>query len=213
QPQPATASEISCKSHPSKAVLTKVHDGREFRYACCGEMQGTTGCVENSEHVFTREKTDVTGFMCSPFPPQDGTDAAGNENSHLLGPRGSPFCIGGASADVPEIRTASATSPMQSATQGRKVWALDCEMCYNRDGLELTRVTIVDEHQTLLMDELIKPSQPVIDYNTRFSGIRAEDIDKATMTMDDVHKYLKENITTETVLIGHSLDSDLRALK
>ena len=47
------------------------------------------------------------------------------------------------------------------------VLALDCEMCYTEDGLECTRVTIVNDRLETIYDKLVKPEKPIIDYNTR----------------------------------------------
>jgi len=47
------------------------------------------------------------------------------------------------------------------------VYALDCEMCYTTQGLELTRVTIIDEDCKVIYETLVKPQNPIIDYNTR----------------------------------------------
>lgn len=47
------------------------------------------------------------------------------------------------------------------------IYALDCEMCYTTEGLELTRVTIINEDCKVVYETLVKPLHPVIDYNTR----------------------------------------------
>ncbi|KAJ1548238.1 RNA exonuclease 3, partial [Cladochytrium tenue] len=49
----------------------------------------------------------------------------------------------------------------------RAVVACDCEMSYTAAGMELTRVTVVAVDGSTIMDELVKPSFPVVDLNTR----------------------------------------------
>jgi RNA exonuclease 1 len=46
-----------------------------------------------------------------------------------------------------------------------------------------------------------------------FSGITAEALDPVTTTLADVQAYLRTLITPSTILLGHSLESDLRALQ
>lgn len=51
------------------------------------------------------------------------------------------------------------------------------------------------------------------DYNTRFSGITEETHGKAVLTLNSVRRSLDALINSETIIIGHSLDSDLKTLR
>ena len=48
-----------------------------------------------------------------------------------------------------------------------KVYALDCEMCYTTKGIELTRVTVIDEDGNSAYESFVKPDNIILDYNTR----------------------------------------------
>ncbi|KAE8738197.1 hypothetical protein FOCC_FOCC016326 [Frankliniella occidentalis] len=95
------------------------------------------------------------------------------------------------------------------------VYALDCEMCFTTNGLELIKVTVVGTDGRLVYDSLVKPEHYIIDYNTRFSGITAKDLNKkgATKSIKDVQNDLMGFINADTILIGHGLENDLRALR
>ncbi|XP_077391152.1 RNA exonuclease 1 homolog [Festucalex cinctus] len=93
------------------------------------------------------------------------------------------------------------------------VFALDCEMCYTKQGLELTRVTVINSDLKVIYDTFVKPESKVVDFNTRFSGVTAEDLDGATITLRDVQAVLLCMFSAESILVGHSLESDLLALK
>ncbi|KAJ8418963.1 hypothetical protein AAFF_G00004620 [Aldrovandia affinis] len=93
------------------------------------------------------------------------------------------------------------------------VYALDCEMCYTKLGLELTRVTVINSELKVIYDTFVKPESKVVDYNTRFSGVTEEDLEGTTITLRDVQAVLLSMFSAESILIGHSLESDLFALK
>lgn len=81
----------------------------------------------------------------------------------------------------------------------------------------------------VVYDQLVKPPSPITDYLTRcvhsscasfalnpefsFSGITAQALEPITTTLADVQAHLHTLITSSTILIGHSLESDLRALQ
>ncbi|XP_055343520.1 putative exonuclease GOR [Paramacrobiotus metropolitanus] len=99
-----------------------------------------------------------------------------------------------------------------------KVFAIDCEMIYTVGGIELARVTMVDRHLKTVYETLVKPKQRIIDCNTRFSGLKPEmfnrELGKGMKSIEEVHKDLLGGLITEdTILIGHSLESDLLAMK
>ncbi|KAF0990558.1 hypothetical protein HZS_3511, partial [Henneguya salminicola] len=94
-----------------------------------------------------------------------------------------------------------------------KIVAIDCEMCYTDIGLELTRITLVDANLKQVYDEYVKPLYRIRDYNTRFSGINKQTLSKITKTLKDVQMELSKFISSNTIIIGHGLENDLKALK
>ena len=93
------------------------------------------------------------------------------------------------------------------------VLAVDCEMVLTTEGQALARISIVDKDLRTVYDKLVKPSDPVTDYLTEFSGITKESLDLATATLQQVQTDILAIIQTETILIGHSLENDLCCLK
>lgn len=109
------------------------------------------------------------------------------------------------------VSTLAKSPPPGGGTPG--VYALDCEMCYTSEGVELTRVTVVGWDLQPVYEALVKPKGQILDYNTRFSGLTEEDMVGVQTSLRDVQAVLLALFSTETLLLGHSLDSDLRALR
>ncbi|XP_048465471.1 RNA exonuclease 5-like isoform X2 [Rhincodon typus] len=98
-------------------------------------------------------------------------------------------------------------------TDNSPLLGLDCEMCLTTKGNELTRVCVVNADGSCLMDELVKPDNPILNYLTRFSGITKKMLMPVKTKLGDVQAKLKKILPNDAVLVGHSLNNDLNALK
>lgn len=115
--------------------------------------------------------------------------------------------------DYENLRGYVKTLPKDALIEEQGVYALDCEMCYTTQGLELTRITVIDEDCNVVYETLVNPQNPIIDYNTRFSGITEENMKDVTTTLLDVQATLLTMFSNKTILVGHSLESDFKALR
>eukprot|EP00730_Choanoeca_flexa_P017746 TRINITY_DN8577_c1_g2_i1.p1 TRINITY_DN8577_c1_g2~~TRINITY_DN8577_c1_g2_i1.p1 ORF type:complete len:535 (+),score=122.25 TRINITY_DN8577_c1_g2_i1:80-1606(+) len=112
---------------------------------------------------------------------------------------------------MPTAAEGASAKPVQPSSP--RVFAVDCEMVETRGGLELARVTVVGWDEKVVYDSLVQPSEPVIDYKTQYSGITAAMLTGVTTTLTDVRARLQQLIARDDILVGHSLENDLRALR
>ena len=55
-----------------------------------------------------------------------------------------------------------------SLTAGREIFAVDCELCMTGENeFSLTRISIVGWDGSIVLDELVKPDKPIINYVTQ----------------------------------------------
>eukprot|EP00249_Psilotum_nudum_P013285 c24260_g1_i1 orf=264-1943(+) len=101
----------------------------------------------------------------------------------------------------------------ESSSSDRMI-SLDCEMVLCDHGKkELVRVCVVDHDCKTLLDMLVKPERPVVDYLTFVTGVSAVDLEGVTCTPLAAQKEVMKLLTPGTILVGHSLHNDLKALK
>jgi RNA exonuclease 1 len=107
----------------------------------------------------------------------------------------------------------------------------DCEMGYTTHGLELLRLTVISwPNHKPLVDVLVRPLGHLLDINTRFSGVTAEQFVNAKpydplnpkpvrtdiRIVDSPYAardlFLK-HVTTTTPVLGHALENDLNTIR
>ncbi|CAH2064535.1 unnamed protein product [Thlaspi arvense] len=105
---------------------------------------------------------------------------------------------------------------MKSSTvmKSTEMIAIDCEMVLCEDGTEgLVRVGAVDRNLKVILDKYVKPDKRVVDYRTVITGVTAQDIENATYSVLDIQKELQPFLSNGAILVGHSLNKDMRVLK
>jgi RNA exonuclease 1 len=99
-------------------------------------------------------------------------------------------------------------------SSGMQVYALDCEMVVTEDDVfSLARISVLSWHGKVILDKLVKPSLPIKDYCTPYSGITEKLLEGVKNTLNDIQKELLELFTQSSILLGHSLESDFNAMK
>ncbi|XP_069503751.1 RNA exonuclease 5 isoform X2 [Ambystoma mexicanum] len=115
---------------------------------------------------------------------------------------GSPDCVNYVSTEC-----------SSQVTDSSPLFGLDCEMCITENGKELTRISLVNADGHCVLDELVKPKNPIINYLTRFSGITRNILQPVKTRLQDIHAMVKDLLPPDAVLVGHSLNNDLQALQ
>ncbi|KAL7484276.1 hypothetical protein ACHAW6_009920 [Cyclotella cf. meneghiniana] len=100
--------------------------------------------------------------------------------------------------------------------------AIDCEMCETKDPVTgksdtkaLCRLSVVnaDDPNEVLLDTLVKPEWPVVDYRTWINGITKKDLDGVQFTLRHAQMFMHTLCSEQTVIVGHAVHNDLLALK
>ncbi|KAJ6262688.1 hypothetical protein Dda_1244 [Drechslerella dactyloides] len=190
-----------CVHHHGKAWA--VERGGPRVWQCCQQVVGETlGCIDLPTHVYNVKN-----------PPR--------------------LAVLWQFVDTPAATTTTTTETIEKAV------CLDCEMAYTTEGFEIIRLTATrfPTYETII-DVLVQPFGEVLDLNTRFSGVTPEQWDaapfykvgaqtaspaeKPTDKPTDLQKVLNpmyardllfEYIDASTILIGHSLENDLKCMR
>lgn len=93
------------------------------------------------------------------------------------------------------------------------VYALDCEMVYTTAGMELAKVGLVAVDGLTVFESFVLPQNPILDFNTEYSGVTPKHLEGVRMTLQDVQYYILKFLNQDSILVGHGLENDLKALR
>ncbi|RMZ89611.1 hypothetical protein DV736_g3155, partial [Chaetothyriales sp. CBS 134916] len=116
--------------------------------------------------------------------------------------------------DVPFPATVESAHQSTSLTEGLEVLSLDCEMVLTTDDkYSLARISVLNWLGKTVLNKYVRPTLPIKDYFTQFSGITPDLLQNVTTTLQDIQNDMLSLLTPSTLLVGHSLESDFSALK
>lgn len=90
--------------------------------------------------------------------------------------------------------------------------AIDCEMYETTEGNELGRISILNYNGNILYDKYVTTNNKILDYRTKYSGLTQELISNG-VSYNEVKQSILQIIGTNTTVVGHGLDNDLKVLK
>lgn len=160
--------------HMLHAQVPKSHDQKAAEKAIKGPKPV-------NGHHWEAKRTPITSFLLSKDELQENdyvlhpawftTDVEKNAEKKRRADAKQDFGFGWVDSVIPDLEAGNvpeATVEKGSLTAGRKVLALDCEMCTVEGGeAALTRISLVGWDGEIVLDELVKPDKPIIDYLTR----------------------------------------------
>lgn len=102
---------------------------------------------------------------------------------------------------------------LEKNTKEPNFYALDCEMVNTTVGNEIVRVIVINHEGEKVYESQVKPFNPILDYKSKYSGITEESLRYCSKRLIDVQLDLLKIFDEDSILIGHSLECDLKALK
>ncbi|NXQ27319.1 I20L2 protein, partial [Alaudala cheleensis] len=179
-----------------------------------------------------KENGPAAGPRCPPVSQNGptGTDAPAKTKGKGQGAaRGSAKAVGAPPASQNDSTGTGAPAKTKGKARGAargtaktgaarpappKLVAMDCEMVGTGPGgrtSSLARCSIVSYEGDVLYDEYVRPEEPIVDYRTRWSGIRRHHMVKAVPFRRAQQQVLR--ILAGKVVVGHSIHNDFKALR
>jgi len=101
----------------------------------------------------------------------------------------------------------------QEVDENSMLISIDCEMCLTTEGSELTKICVMNEKMEVMYESYVKPDNAITNYLTRYSGVTEQHLQSVTTKLEHVQESLREILPDDCILVGQSLNFDLKALK
>ncbi len=187
------------------------------------ESAATTATAATASSTTTTASSTATTVTRQNFPKLDGDlsdlkwmNGVELSHKHPKYEKDYKFDI-----DKSWISTDSASASKVPKKQCYKVLAVDCEMCQTTDPLTnehesnaLLRFSIVNglNPDEVVIDQLVSPSMPITEIRTNIHGIKESDVADVKYTLRHAQAFLLSVCDSNTILVGHGLCHDLKAL-
>ncbi|DBB01166.1 TPA: hypothetical protein ACH3X1_001053 [Trebouxia sp. C0004] len=179
-----------CTSSASDAAVR--HATKDYQHATAGSHDMLGAAVPAPQHSLNHYQISLIQMQAGGYPLPIQTKGG---------------------QDVLPVDFVASYQHGEEDSQHKTIVAVDCEMCYTSKALELSRVTLVGGDEQVLLDELVLPAEPIVNYNTAFSGITPQMMKGVTTTLSQIQQRVLKFVGPDTLLVGHSLENDLRVLK
>lgn len=103
--------------------------------------------------------------------------------------------------------------PSEDSLNTQKIIAIDCEMIETTEGEELARLSATDENGKMILDQLFRPKGGIKDLRYQYSGITEEMIKSTDIPTTEAVNILSQIASANTIIVGHSLENDLKIMK
>ncbi|XP_023232958.1 RNA exonuclease 1 homolog isoform X1 [Centruroides sculpturatus] len=207
-------------NEPSKALIlkeNKFHNNNDVnpnQQICCRcetefYLKSDGSCFAEKDcfyHWGKKKKTEIINSNCSKY-----LYSCCNRETNSKGCMTSKYHV--SNQVTHNLDKFVKTKSLSENIENYGIFALDCEMCFTIQGLEIAKISVVQSNGEIIYNTLVLPENPVIDYNTSFSGITEDDLINVNTTLEDVHEVLLKLFNSKTILIGHGLENDLKALR
>jgi len=213
----ASAKEFVPMSSPQPTLDDSIYETRSC--ARCNKLYSvfkeTGECCQPEACVYHwgKPRSSSRKYSCCGKRIKANSSGCETASSHVW--RGILYEISGQHKDLEGFaKTRPPRNRAQPADGNYGVYGIDGEMLFTTHGLQLCKITVVGIDGKLVYETLVHPEDPIVDYNTRFSGVSAKDLKRGPVkSLKDVQNDLLGFINANTILMGHSLENDLRALK
>lgn len=204
-PSPATAAEAGdCSPDSLSAPLSSTQSSSAGALTSIGVDRGRSSPAEEgvaddetdpprakSPRLSLEDHSSVKGALAWAFPSPALASASLQLITRIDARSGCAYRAT-LSRDSTEYAMLCASIPSPSSSGSGNVAlplaavAIDCEMCDTKNGLELTRVSLVSLSGELLLDTFVKPADEIVDYRSQWSGVTSEVLRCVTHSIEQV---------------------------